>query len=377
MNKIFANRSIYRLRTITRLSPVGNFIRKIRDLRTPYDQYLIRSGKTPEKAVKKYHHLLVTDGYGGGRGQEVNIEDMKRMARERYFDYDEYFMFRLYKKDEEARKEFIPDYEHNFYHIKLNSAFDGPIFHDKWNSYLKYQKYYKRDVLLVDRDIQKLTAAISGFLKKHSSFIFKPIYGGSGEGVKIFKTEECGGVDGIIKSLTKIRETNPFPFIIEEIVTQDDRIKILHPDSLNTCRITTINCGNEIKVIHPVLRVGQGKSIVDNAGAGGIVCGIDMDTYKICATMDELGNIYDKHPDTGVDFIGFEVPEFAKALEMARELARIVPTTRYVGWDLALSDKGWVLIEANADGMFVTWQLVYQKGFRTEMDAIMRKLNLG
>ena len=48
---------------------------------------------------------------------------------------------------------------------------------------------------------------------------------------------------------------------------------------------------------------------------------------------------------------------------MAIELARQIPSNRYAGWDLALTKNGWLMIEGNARGQFVGWQIPMQKGF--------------
>jgi len=65
-----------------------------------------------------------------------------------------------------------------------------------------------------------------------------------------------------------------------------------------------------------------------------------------------------------------------EAVKMIKELALIVPEVRYVGWDIALTDKGWVLIEGNDKGMFVGIQKTTQKGFRPVINRILNELDL-
>jgi hypothetical protein len=57
--------------------------------------------------------------------------------------------------------------------------------------------------------------------------------------------------------------------------------------------------------------------------------------------------IYEKHPLTGLDFIGFQVPCIAEVKELVTEAAKILPDCRYVGWDVAISEKGPLLVEGN------------------------------
>lgn len=61
-------------------------------------------------------------------------------------------------------------------------------------------------------------------------------------------------------------------------------------------------------------------------------------------------------------------------MEMAIELARQIPSNRYAGWDLALTKNGWLMIEENARGQFVGWQIPMQKGFRKEWNELTKGL---
>ena len=160
-------------------------------------------------------------------------------------------------------------------------------------------------------------------------------------------------------------------YIMEEVIKQNPEMARFHPESVNTVRIPTIRTGDRVRVVIPFMRTGRGSSIVDNAGAGGIICALDVEEGSIIAAADEHGNRYDKHPDTGEMLIGFKVPRWDEAKQMAVELAAVVPDNRYAGWDLALTENGWVLVEANARGQFVT-QIATKKGFRKELESILK-----
>ena len=60
---------------------------------------------------------------------------------------------------------------------------------------------------------------------------------------------------------------------------------------------------------------------------------------------------------------------------LVEELAKIVPTTRYVGWDLALTPKGWVVVEANCKGQFVV-QMATKKGLCEQFEAYLKELEM-
>ena len=73
--------------------------------------------------------------------------------------------------------------------------------------------------------------------------------------------------------------------------------------------------------------------------------------------------------------IGFQIPRWNEAIEFVKELVQVVPTNRYTGWDVALTDNGWIVVEGNAKGQFV-WQIATRFGFKKEIEKIMKELNL-
>ena len=58
---------------------------------------------------------------------------------------------------------------------------------------------------------------------------------------------------------------------------------------------------------------------------------------------------------------------------LVKQMAQVIPSVRYVGWDVALTPNGWVMIEGNDKGQFV-WQVADRKGFRDEFDSIREEL---
>jgi len=65
------------------------------------------------------------------------------------------------------------------------------------------------------------------------------------------------------------------------------------------------------------------------------------------AASDEEGNPFGEHPVTGVAITGFQVPLYNEVLELVDRLARRVPAFPYIGWDIAITPSGPVVIEGN------------------------------
>lgn len=141
-------------------------------------------------------------------------------------------------------------------------------------------------------------------------------------------------------------------YIIQEGVKNNKKISSLYNNSLNTIRCVTFSDGTDVSIFSIVLRCGTSVSRnVDNVSSGGIVIGIDTDGklmkyghydnyYRIKSIM---------HPDTGIEFLGFEIPCFSVVVNLAIKAHSCIKEVPSVGWDIAVTDSGVVLIEGNYD----------------------------
>lgn len=70
---------------------------------------------------------------------------------------------------------------------------------------------------------------------------------------------------------------------------------------------------------------------------------------------------------------GFQVPRWDEAVELVTRLANVIETNNYVGWDIALTDKGWVMIEGNPRGQFVI-QYAIKMGVKKELENYIEQM---
>ena len=165
--------------------------------------------------------------------------------------------------------------------------------------------------------------------------------------------------------------------MLEEYIIQAPGMSVLHPASVNTLRIPTAIVNDsegrqQVLLFHPSLRVGHSGSLTDNLSAGGISALIDPESGTVYTDgADKKGHRFPTHPDTGVRFMGFKIPEWDKAVAMAKEAALQVPGNNYCGWDLAYGEKGWCLVEANSTAQMGAMQLVTQTGRKKELEHLI------
>lgn len=135
-------------------------------------------------------------------------------------------------------------------------------------------------------------------------------------------------------------------YIIQKFVKQSSETALFNPSSLNTMRISTMLLNGKFSLCTAMIKFGQPNRIVDNIGAGGCCVGINDD-----GTFMEYGfnHQYDKIDSwNGIYFKGHKISHFDKVIKTAQKAHLAIPQCKFVGWDLAIDEKGdIILIEAN------------------------------
>lgn len=285
---------------------------------------------------------------------DTNIDNkfskLKLKLKMVYYRYAYEFLFCEFSgygfehKSKKECLEYVSSYEYLRLHNEIEqSSKVEDIFSDKRKTYELFSNYFKRDVSIINgpKDLQEYLQ----FVQKHKRFIVKQPKQNNGRGISVvdLNDKNINVIDFFKKCLSSGGA------IIEELVVQPGIIHDLYPHSVNTVRFITYFSNNELTKIGAVLRIGMNGSIVDNASQGGLYACIDINTGKLktdgCIRFQQKK--YITHPDTNVTIKNIQLPEWDSLLQLIDDLVRVYPQKNYVGWDLAYSDKGWVLIEGN------------------------------
>jgi hypothetical protein len=155
-------------------------------------------------------------------------------------------------------------------------------------------------------------------------------------------------------------------FLFQQRIDQHPLMNRLNASSVNTMRLISFCDGAGATVLHGVLRIGVPPSNVDNWAAGGLIVGIDLERGELRGDgffRPGAGGRTPVHPSGGVRFDGFRLPHFAEAMAMVKRLHEYLPNIHSIGWDVALSADGPVIVEGNDD-----WDagclMVLEQGFR-------------
>ena len=119
----------------------------------------------------------------------------------------------------------------------------------------------------------------------------------------------------------------------------------LYSGSVNTLRMFTVYT-DEGHYLQGILKFGNGGN-VDNFSSGGMYTFVNESGVVIAPAIDKKDDIYYEHPATKEKIVGFTVPMFEEAKELVCKAAQEVPEVAYIGWDVAITQHGPVLIEGN------------------------------
>lgn len=292
--------------------------------------------------------------------------------------YDEYFLFGFEGQDDAYRSSFITEGIRMSFYPRMNDPRNTNMLENKYLTYKKFKDFFKREMIWIRKGSlpkEEALAQLCRFGSAHPRYVVKPVYAAFGKGVHIDSLSAHASPEAAFACYAEQGA------VLEELIEQGAEMAVIHPQSVNTLRIPTavINGENgepEVRLFNPTLRVGQHDSVIDNFSAGGISALIDPDTGVVFSDgADKKGHGFLCHPDTGVAFKGFQIPDWANAVAMVSAAAMMVPGNHYCGWDLAWSAAhGWCMVEANCTAQMGGMQLVTKTGRRQELEALIARM---
>ena len=275
--------------------------------------------------------------------------------------FQDFCIYDFINQNSRGRNLFVSDKLRYHYCDILNSPDILPLLTDKYACFLKYKEFFKREVLGC-YSITDMSAFLR-FADKHERFIYKPLNEHSGHGVRCVSVKDYSGGGILFEELIKMG-----PFIVEEIIVQGYELAMMHANSVNSLRVVTFVLKGAVHILGVTWRIGVGNEIVDNAGAGGIYASVDpVNGIVQTDAMNYRGEHYNIHPTSKVQIVGFKLPFWDDALSMIKAMATKINGTTLISWDIAYSNKGWLMVEANDNG---DWSII-QSNKRQGMKEIL------
>ncbi len=264
---------------------------------------------------------------------------------------------------------------------------------DKIAFYNIVKPFFKREVCAIYGLEDK--ACFKDFCEKHKNFIFKPNCSFSGVGIRVIREEEITnlGASSLFDNLfvttsgKEVDENSLYlkllngarspMFILEELIQQSSWMSQWNKSSVNTVRISSIRTKDGIFNIMPVFFFGRSGVEVSNGHFGGFAVAIDKQTGVLLTDALSIndGETRSTKPNTNAPIKGEVIPQWREALELVEKAHQSLPKHHhFMGWDLAHTDNGWVVVEGNWSGSLSISQAVFGQGCRAEYEELMNKI---
>ncbi len=203
-------------------------------------------------------------------------------------------------------------------------------------------------------------------------FVAKPAADSAhGKGVGVYNVDDIVEFGGSKIKLEDILSCGNM-VLFESLIKQTEQLAQINSSSVNTIRLMTALYPNqEVKIIAAFIKIGRAGSCVDNAGSGGNVdCAVDIATGELYNAMQfnswEDTIQIEKHPDSGVRLNGLILDRWDEVKKKVMAWQAQIPYLKTIGWDVALTDDGPVIVEIN-NWWDTTGQLFLGKGWHKEV----------
>ena len=283
-----------------------------------------------------------------GKNKAAVLLDMCWCGLRYQAGYTDYELFAMERANARQRRTYVTRGVNDKLVKRFNDAGSRHIFVNKDEFNEIFSEFLHRDWMKIrypseeGYDEAAEAEKLARFCEGKDEIVAKPRDGMCGKGVEMIKPSDYSGALSLYQYLQSISAG-----IIEEKIIQHPVMNRLYPNSINTLRTVTINNGGDISVVVVLCRVGNGGR-VDNFLNGGVMTRVSVETGELLYdAVDAQNVVYSKHPITGAVFKGFQIPMWDACKKMACEAAAVLPQVGYVGWDIAVTPDGPVLVEGN------------------------------
>ena len=262
----------------------------------------------------------------------------------------EYFEYGYANLTCKERSHFVTLYQYHAFVKEVQDEKAISLLADKWSCYQFLKDFYGRKAVMLpvgEEPPESLYERFQQFIGQCSKhrFFLKPLSKEGGNGICRIDSGDYATFEAFMNVLQQYSSR----IIVEEEICQAESLAHFHPQSVNSIRMHTIRFNDGVHAFMPYLKLGCGSAIVDNAHSGGIKAILDMETGVVTSMRDVMNRTYSVHPDTKSSAVGFQVPRWQELIDLTKQLHTRFDRIRLVGWDMALTDEGWIVVEANSD----------------------------
>ncbi len=124
------------------------------------------------------------------------------------------------------------------------------------------------------------------------------------------------------------------------------------PKSVSSIRLVTgMWSSGDVEIVYAVLKIPAKGQITDNFAGGGFSAAIDLNSGMVGRAVSKkiLSKFVTKHPDTEEQIKGIKIPFWDELKRVGVCAHKAFPGFVFLGWDIAVTNDGPVIIETNGN----------------------------
>lgn len=187
-----------------------------------------------------------------------------------------------------------------------------------------------------------------------SPFFVKSLILEAGEGNYVCqKVNNQIKVNGELKNMVEfVKFLGNGKWVIQKKYSSHSSLQRINSSALNTTRIVTVMSPGGPVYLCGFQGFATGGATSDSWQHGSIYVGIDVENtclkgVGITSVQDKREGTMTKHPDSGILFKGYKIPYLKEAITLCIEAHRLFYFSFIIGWDVAITDDGPLILEAN------------------------------
>ncbi|MBM3394660.1 MAG: hypothetical protein FJY37_08530, partial [Betaproteobacteria bacterium] len=228
------------------------------------------------------------------------------------------------------------------------------------------------------RSIQSATE-LADYLRDAANLpvYLKPCWGSKGAANVLVRS--CDGShltlgDGSVVDLTsfvrRLDDGRTLGWILQEPLRAHPALQALTgTDKVSSIRLCTVHDGRAVHPYLAILKINRGDSDNDdfwNGALGNAVGAIDLAAGRLTRVVSgppDQETVNAPHAKTGQATAGFVIPHWQDVVALATQAHLAIPTMVCPHWDIAVTDRGPVILEINSFGSTKFIQRAHRRGF--------------
>jgi len=219
--------------------------------------------------------------------------------------------------------------------------------------------------------------AIEGFLLNEAKYpLFgKPVEGSKSVGTALFSSLDPkaqiiilgnGKTTPVSELAREIFTEFSGGYVFQTAVIQHDAVNAVVGSAIGTVRVVTLMQDGAPQVLYTVWKIPAPDAMSDNFWQNGsMIAEIDITSGEIKQVKRGSGmNVeqIETHPVSGVPLAGFTLPHWEDVLALAKKCHSLTPENGILGWDIAITPDGPLVIECNTSPFHTLYQMASGHG---------------